>query len=79
VLLYRAVYNIIGSYITARLAPSHPMRLAIIVGVLGTIASITGAIVTRDMNLGPAWYPWTLALISTPSSWIGAKMFLHRK
>src|SRR5579859_4351392 len=29
---YRTVYSIAGSYVAARLAPTHPMRLALILG-----------------------------------------------
>ncbi|MDB5254614.1 MAG: hypothetical protein JWL80_680 [Parcubacteria group bacterium] len=79
VLLYRNVYNVIGSYIVAKLAPSHPMRHAIIVGVLGTIVSIIGAVVTRNMNLGPEWYCWALVVLSIPSAWLGGKIFLRGK
>lgn len=76
VLFYRTVYNIIGSYIVARLAPSNPMRHVIVVGVLGTLVSIAGAIATKNMNLGPAWYAWTLAVLTLPSSWLGGKLYM---
>lgn len=79
VLFYRTAYNVLGSYIIARLAPSHPMRHAIIVGILGTAVSIVGAIATRDMNLGPAWYAWTLAALTLPSAWLGAMLNKHSK
>lgn len=76
VLFYRTVYNIIGSYIVARLAPSNPMRHAIIVGILGTIVSTIGAIANSSMNLGPEWYCWTLVVLSFPSSWLGGKIYM---
>lgn len=75
---YRTVYNVIGSYIVARLAPSRPMRHAIIVGVLGTVVSIIGAIVNSKMNLGPEWYCWALVVLSLPSAWLGGKLFLNK-
>ncbi len=75
VLAYRTVYNILGSYITARMAPRNPMRHALTVGALGTIVSIIGALATANMNLGPAWYAWTLAALSLPSAWVGGKLF----
>lgn len=78
VIFYRTVYNVIGSYIVARLAPNNPIRHAVIVGILGAVASMTGAIVTRDMNLGPQWYPWTLVILSVPSAWLGGKLFLNK-
>ncbi len=79
VLLYRTIYNFIGSYIVACLAPNHPMRHVLIVGVLGTLASIIGAVTTANMNLGPAWYAWTLAVLSLPSSWLAAWLYLRKR
>lgn len=80
VLFYRTVYNMIGSYTVARLAPDRPMRHVIIVGILGTLASVIGAITTRNMNLGPLWYPWTLAALTLPSSWLAGKLYvMYRK
>ncbi len=76
ILFYRVIYNIFGCYITARLAPNYPMRHALILGVIGTIVSIIGAVVTADMNLGPAWYAWTLAILTLPSSWLGGKLYV---
>lgn len=76
VLFYRTLYNMIGSYIVAKLAPQNPMKHVIVVGTLGTIVSIFGAIATRDMNLGPAWYAWTLAALTLPSSYLAGKLYL---
>ncbi len=78
VIFYRTIYNIIGSYIVARLAPSLPMRHVMVVGVLGTIATIFGAIATRNMNLGPEWYCWALIVLALPSAWVGGKLFLRK-
>ena len=79
VLFYRTVYNIIGSYIVARLAPQNPMKHVIIVGILGTIVSIVGAVATRNMDLGPVWYAWTLAALTLPSSWVGGKLYTKNR
>jgi len=76
VLFYRTIYNIIGSYIVARLAPNHPLRHAIVLGAIGTLVSIAGAIATKNMNLGPVWYAWTLAVLTLPSAWVGGKLYL---
>src|SRR5690606_2269321 len=42
-LFYRCVYAVIGGYVTARLAPSAPMRHVLILGCIGTILSALGA------------------------------------
>jgi hypothetical protein len=78
VLAYRTLYNMLSCYIIARLAPSSPMRLALIAGVIGTLASVAGAIVTKDMNVGPAWYAWTLALLTLPSAWLGGWLYTKK-
>ena len=56
--VYRTVYGVIGSYVTARLAPNRPMLHAMIPGALGFIVSIVGAAVTwNHSEVGPHWYP----------------------
>lgn len=74
---YRAVFSFIGCYLTAKLAPRHPMKHALILGLIGLALSSIGAIVAAD--LGPAWYAWTLAVISLPIAWLGGKLYERRK
>jgi len=69
---YRAVFSVIGCYITARLAPQNPMRHALGLGVVGVVLSTVGAIAAAD--LAPAWYAWTLVIISLPLAWVGGKL-----
>ena len=73
---YRTVYNILGSYIAARLAPNRPMGHAMVLGVLGLLVGIGGAAATwnRQPSLGPHWYAAAVALISIPCAWIGGKL-----
>jgi len=75
---YRVILGIIGSYITARLAPHSPMRHALIGGCIGILLGILGAPVTWNRNLGPHWYPVALVVFALPQSWLGAKLFLRR-
>ncbi len=70
--LYRTVYGVGGSYLTARLAPSHPMRHAIVLGLAGLAANLAGAVSMRDA--GPAWYPLALSLLAVPTAWLGGKL-----
>ena len=72
---YRAVFSLIGCYITALLAPHSPMKHALALGVVGLVLSTVGAIVTANMNLGPSWYAWTLVVISLPIAWLGGKLY----
>jgi hypothetical protein len=71
---YRFLYDVAGSYLTARLAPHRPMRHALVLGSIGFVLSITGAIAMWDA--GPAWYPLSLAASALPCSWLGGR--LHR-
>jgi hypothetical protein len=70
-LSYRIVYTVLGSYVTARLAPHSPMRHVWIGGFIGFALCVIGAITTIPLKLGPAWYPIALALTALPCAWIG--------
>ncbi len=74
VLAYRIAFTILGCYVTARLAPRSPMIHAVAVGLLGAVAAAFGAYATRDMNLGPSWYAWTLAVLTIPTGVIAGKI-----
>jgi len=72
---YRTVYAILGSYITARLAPDRPMGHAMAGGVIGLVLSIVGAAVTWNRSeLGPHWYPLALVVTALPTAWLGGKI-----
>jgi hypothetical protein len=72
---YRFVYDVAGCYLTARLAPRRPMRHALVLGSIGLVLSIAGAIAMWDA--GPAWYPLGLAASALPCAWLGGR--LHRR
>ena len=75
---YRVVFGVMGSYLTARLAPHSPMLHAMIGGAIGLVVATIGAMVTWNRNLGPHWYPIVLIFFALPQSWLGAKLFLRR-
>ena len=70
---YRTIYGVAGAYLTARLAPSRPMLHVMILGGLGFIASLAGAVATwNKMEIyGPHWYPVALVVLALPQSWLG--------
>jgi hypothetical protein len=74
--LYRCAIEVLGGYVTARLAPARPMRYALILGVVGLVLSIAGAAATWDKGpaFGPKWYPLALVASAIPCSWLGAKL-----
>jgi len=77
---YRIVYGILGGYIIARLAPDHPMGLALFMGFMGFIVCILGALATwnRGPEFGPHWYPIALIVTAVPCAWVGAKLGMPR-
>ena len=75
---YRIVISICGAWLTARLAPSRPLRHAMILGVVGVVLGIVGIIATWNLGLGPRWYPIALAVLAIPQCWIGGKIYLLR-
>ncbi len=72
---YRIVIGIGCAWLTARLAPSHPMRHVMILGALGAAAALVGVITTWNLGLGPRWYPIALVVLAVPQSWAGGKLF----
>jgi hypothetical protein len=74
--LYRVVFAILGTYVTARLAPHAPMRHALIGGVIGLVLSIAGAVVTwnKGAAYGPHWYPVALIVTALPCAWVGGRL-----
>ncbi len=78
-LSYRLVFNVSGSYLTARLAPHSPMRHALIGGGIGLVLSIAGIVASLNMNLGPVWYPVLLAASALPCAWFGGWLVQRRQ
>jgi len=79
VICYRALLSLIGCYLTALLAPNSPMKHTLALGIVGVLLSTAGAIATANMNLGPAWYAWTLVAISLPIAWLAGKLYELRQ
>lgn len=75
-LLYRIVYGIGGSYLTARLAPDRPLGHALALGLVGLALSIAGAVATwgKGPEFGPKWYALAVAATAIPCAWAGGKI-----
>ena len=71
---YRIVISVGGAWITARLAPNHPLKHAMVLGYAGTILGLVGVVVTWNLGLGPRWYPIALAVLAVPQCWLGGKL-----
>ncbi|MEE2690592.1 MAG: hypothetical protein VX640_03520 [Pseudomonadota bacterium] len=72
-LAYRCAVSIAGCWLAARLAPSRPLRHALILGGIGVAISAAGAVVMS--GVGPAWYPWSLAVLALPCAWAGGALY----
>ena len=75
IIIYRCIYNITGSFVTAKLAPDKPMRHAMIGGIIGFVLTIVGLIVMWDKP--PHWYPIMLIILALPCAWAGGKIQNH--
>jgi hypothetical protein len=74
--IYRTLFGVAGSYLTARLAPYAPMGHALIGGAIGLALSIAGAVVSwsHPEKFGAHWYPVALVLLALPTAWAGGKI-----
>ena len=71
-LLYVGVYATFGCWLAGRLAPSRPMRHALVVGVLGLALNVPSALVLRDT--APAWYLAAGVLTTMLWAWLGGRI-----
>lgn len=71
---YRLVITVAGAWLTARLAPSKPMKHAMILGAVGVVLALVGFVATRNMDLGPKWYSILLIVLALPQCWAGGKI-----
>src|SRR5215831_10321264 len=72
---YRIIISVWGAWLTARLAPTQPMKHALILGLVGVVLGLVGVITTWNLGLGPRWYPIALTLLAIPQCWLGGKIY----
>jgi hypothetical protein len=77
---YRIAWTIFGGWVTARLAPRAPMRHALILGAIGSVAATAGlvAFLAGKVGVGPVWYPVALVVTALPCVWAGGKIVERR-
>ena len=75
-LIYRTVFGVLGSYVTARMAPQSPMKHALVVGAVGFVLATVGAVATWNAGpgFGPHWYALALIATALPGAWVGGKL-----
>lgn len=69
---YVGVFAIAGCYLAARLAPSAPMRHALILGGLGLVFNVAGSIAMWDT--APAWFHALAIALVMPYAWVGGRL-----
>ncbi|MDF1502896.1 hypothetical protein [Roseisolibacter sp. H3M3-2] len=67
--LYVFAYATFGCWLTARLAPSRPMRHALVLGVLGLAFNVAGTVAM--WHTAPAWYHVLALALVMPAAWLG--------
>lgn len=77
IIAYRFLFNVIGSYITASIAPQKPMAHSIVLGLIGLGVSIAGFFLMADE--ATLFYNLGITLISFPSAWVGGKLYIRKK
>lgn len=70
--IYRTAFGVIGGTITAHLAPRRAIKHALILGALGFVVSVAGAVTMWDA--GPNWYPIALVVLAIPAAWAGGRL-----
>lgn len=68
-LVYVFVFATFGCWLAGRLAPSQPMKHAMILGVLGLVFNVVGTYAT--WATAPAWYHVTALLLVMPAAYLG--------
>ena len=78
---YRTIYGVLGSCITARLAPRRPMKHAFIGAAIGMVLATAGAAATwnHEPPLGPHWYSVVLIVEAPATAWLGAWLYLRSR
>ncbi len=72
---YRLVIGIGGAWLTARLAPTNPMKHAMALGYIGSGLALVGLAATWKLDLSPKWYPIALVVLAIPQCWAGGRLF----
>ena len=70
VLLGWALGSLVGGYLAAKLASSNPMKHAMVVGLLLTLAGIGNNLMIPP----PAWFWLPTLLVFIPAAWAGARL-----
>jgi hypothetical protein len=54
------------------------MRHALILGGIGIVLGLVGAVATWNMGLGPRWYALSLVVVALPQCWFGGWLYARQ-
>lgn len=78
-LTYRIVFAVVGGFVTARLAPSRPMRHALVLGGIETVLSMLFVVSNwNKVEFGPHWFGLSVAIASVPLAALGGLLGAKR-
>lgn len=70
-LAYTAAFSFLGGYVTARLAPSRPLRHVLLLASLGLVGGIAGAY--SSWQIMPHWYCVASIMAAPLAAWLGGQ------
>ncbi len=76
VLLYRGIYIVFTGFLVSKLAPHRPMMHALILACIGVVLTLLATTDPEIARKAPLWFPYTLAAITLPCTWLGVKIVL---
>lgn len=79
-LVYRSGFGVVGGYVAALLASRRPLLHVAVLGLVGLMFSVFGAVATWDAGpeFGPKWYPLAVVAIAFPTTWWGGLLRVRR-
>jgi len=75
--IYRSVFAVSGAYVTAIIARQRAVKAALILGIIGTVLWLAGAIAMWDFAY--PWYNVIGVITGVPLALAGAKLYLKSR
>jgi peptidoglycan/LPS O-acetylase OafA/YrhL len=79
-LTYRVVFAVVGGFLTARLAPTQPMRHVMALGGIGTVLGVLSVLATwnKGPEFGPHWFSMCVTITGLPCTVLGGVLHARR-
>lgn len=76
VLAYRGIYTVFTGALVAKLAPNKPLQHALFLAGIGVVLTVLATLDPEFASKAPLWFPYTLAAITIPCTWLGVRIAL---